>query len=401
MANSSRIFKDKNGDIFMPMNLEGDASKELFITPFKLVCIVAILLALIYNIGYLSSINAKPLGWIVYMVIWFVPSQLVLRKIVFEEKYYLANYREMMRNKKSTPALFWAIASFENSDAGCIMNYMDGKIAIVIKLERDTIVGKPKDFEEAHYDGISDFYRDLNLLNYKYIHANVMEEAGNDTRLGELDKLVYQDDNRNVQKLMEYMVGHTKKITRRALYETDYILIYTEDKNRIDSIIDDVENCAGNLLNGAFSGFVVLLKEELTDLVKDENGVKYFNPTEATLRMFDREGSKIRSPFKIAELQFSNGTSIEIDKGNESVLREIQSKLKENIGAEIEIEKQLREVVSDKQRVKEKKLNSILKVMDESLLDNVNNELYNKENENSFEEEVFTVDDEDDELIDF
>jgi len=230
-----------------------------------------------------------------------------------------------------------------------------------------------------------------------------MEEAGKDARLSELDKLVYQDDNKNVQKLMEYMVGHTKKITRKALYETDYVLVYTKEKNKIDSIADEVEGCASSLLNGAFSGFTMLTSEDLTDLIKEENGVKYFNPTEATLKMFEREGSKIAKPFNIVEVQFENGTSIEIDKSNEHVMNDIQNKLANSIELESSIESSLKAVSSIKEKEKKKTMDSIISNLDDGLLASINNSLYTENEEESEKEKEFAFDEEyeDDEIIDF
>ena len=115
-----------------------------------------------------------------------------------------------------------------------------------------------------------------------------MEPAGNDPRLAELDKLVVKNDNPNIRKLMQLEVGFTKTITKRTLYESDLFLIYVKDRTRIDTLMNDVEDCVYELMNGAYIGYRFMDEADILDFIKDEYGVSYFNRTQATLSLFSR-----------------------------------------------------------------------------------------------------------------
>lgn len=326
---SERVYTDKEGRMFVPMNVEGNTYHEHFITTPKLLTISGIVFWLVYIIASLSQNQfATWQTWLANIVLWLFVSQLALRYIVFEEKYYYKMYKEMKREKITTPAAFWYVANLKDTDNGCLITYLDGKIGYLIRLEKDTITGKPPQFMEEHYDGLSDFYKELNKRGYRYIQANIMEIAGKDERLKELDKLVYKQDNTNLQKLMQYQVGYIKNVTRRALYESDYFLIYTSNLNKIDSISNDIADCVYHLLDGAYTSYTVLDSEELGDMIKEDNGVKYFNPTDATLRMFHRQGAKLANPFIIREIEYSDGDSQEITPANMDKLRVIEMKLR-------------------------------------------------------------------------
>lgn len=307
MANSSRRYIDKNGKMFIPMNVEGGSWNEHFITTPKLVCIASIVLSAVIIGFYLADKEAPLSSYITLYGLWFIVSFYVTRFIIFEERYYYKMYKQLMQYEVTTPSVFWDIASLKDTMEGAILTYSDAKIGVIVRLERDTITGKHPDFKEIHYDALSDFYKEIVLKKYKFVQMNIMEKAGNDPRLEELDKLVYSSDNANIMKLMELEVGHIKNITHHTLYESDYILIYTNDLSKIDTIVDDAIDIVYKALDGAYIGYRVLRARDIIEVMKEEYGVKYFNYTEATLNMFKNHGVSTRSPFEISKIIYSDG----------------------------------------------------------------------------------------------
>lgn len=327
MANTKRRenYIDRDGNMFMPMSIEGSNWNENFITTPKLACIVGIILSIFVIILYLNSVSARVGGYLFCIGIWFIASTLVLRFVIFEEKTFYKMYKELQLYKISTPALFWNIATIKDTDEGAILTYADGKIAILVKLDRDTITGKSKEFVENHYDAISDFYREVVTNKYSMVQMNIMEQAGKDPRLNELNKLVYKSDNANIVKLMELEVGYIKTITRKALYESDYFLFYTNDLSKIDIIIQDISECIFKILDGAYSGFSILSSKEIVDIEKESYGVSYFNSTQASLMMFNRTSGNIPNPFNITGIVWDDNTEQVLNNREISKINSIAS----------------------------------------------------------------------------
>ena len=327
MANTKRRaeYTDRNGNMFIPMNVEGGIWNEHFITTPKLICIVLIIISIFIIITYLQSEAAKFTQYIIWIGIWAFISLQVLRFIVFEEKFYYKMYLELKEHAISSPSLFWDIASIKDTDEGAIMTYSDAKIGIMIKLERDTITGKNSDFKEIHYDAISDFYREVATIKYSFIQMNIMEQAGKDPRLHELSKLVYKSDNYNICKLMEMEVGYIKNITHYSLYESDYFLFYTQDLSKVDTIIGDASECIFRILDGAYIGYTILSSKEIVDFVKEEYGVNYFNSTDASLQMFDRNAANIATPFNVYGIIWNDGEDQELTNQEINKIRGITS----------------------------------------------------------------------------
>lgn len=327
MANTKRRaeYTDRNGNMFIPMNVEGGIWNEHFITTPKLICIVLIIISIFIIITYLQSEAAKFTQYIIWIGIWAFISLQVLRFVVFEEKFYYKMYLELKDHEIASPSLFWDIASIKDTDEGAIMTYSDAKIGIMIKLERDTITGKNSEFKEIHYDAISDFYREVATIKYSFIQMNIMEQAGKDPRLHELSKLVYKSDNNNICKLMEMEVGYIKNITHYSLYESDYFLFYTQDLSKVDTIIGDASECIFRILDGAYIGYTILSSKEIVDFVKEEYGVNYFNSTDASLQMFDRNAANIATPFNVYGIIWKDGEDQELTNQEINKIRGITS----------------------------------------------------------------------------
>ncbi len=330
MANSNRRVINKNGQMFIPMNVDGGYLEEQFFNSTKLVITIVLV---IFNILVLLWVKGLSSGWvlknIMYVGIIYV-NQMLIRRYLFDEKYYFKIYQKMKNNSVTTPGIFWDIASIQNTEEGAIITYSDLKTALIIRLERDTITGKNAEFEEIHYDALSDFYKEIGSKGYKFVQLNIMEQAGKDPRLKALDELAIKSDNTNIKSIIEMQIGYIKNITRSTLFESDYILIYSEEISKKETIISDSIDCVYTLLKGAFIGFHVLNSREISDLVKEIYGVKYFDTTESTINMFNNNGINIGKTFKIKQIDFITKESEQIGERELNRLNTLASYISNN-----------------------------------------------------------------------
>ena len=322
MANSNRRYVDeKTGKMFIPMNVQGGLQDEQFITTPKIIALVSIgLLAfLLFAINTPSNL----VSFILSFGVWFIISLYITRFVIFEEKYYSKMYKQLKKNEITKPSLFWQIVSIRETQNGALFTYVDGKVGILIRVDRSTITGKPNDFMGTHYDAISDFYKELMLLKYSMVQINIMEPAGNDPRLEELDKLISSSKNSNIKLLMEKQIGYIKNIAHNTLYEYDYFLIYTYDTLKMDTLIDDVVDVMYKLLDGAFLGFSILSIRDIIDLDKELFGVKYFDYVESIMNMFNENGINTKLPFTITNIIYTDGENKEIDSMGINTIRKM------------------------------------------------------------------------------
>lgn len=336
MANTQRReeYTDRTGAMFIPMNVEGGTWNEHFITTPKLICILGIIISFVVLLMMIGSGDNSTGKCIFFFATWLTVSVLITRFVIFEEKFYYRMYLKLKDYEITTPALFWDIASIKDTDEGAILTYSDARVAVIVKVERDTITGKQREFKEIHYDAISDFYKEVVTSKYSFVQMNIMEQAGKDPRLNELSKIVYKSDNPNICQLMELEVGHIKNITHSTLYESDYFLFYTEDVSKMDSIIGDITECLFKLLDGAFLGYQILSSKDIVDLVKELYGVNYFNSTQASLMMFDGNLTNSLRPFEVTGILWDNGENQVLNAQEKNKLRNLTSGvIKETVSA--------------------------------------------------------------------
>lgn len=311
--NTDRRKMDSQGRMFIPMNVEGGGYDNKFLNSKKMVCIISMAVADVVLYLSLTDATISSAGKLIIWLIVVVASIYLIRYVVFEEKYFYKMYKKMKANKNPKPDVFWHIASVRETSRGTISIFSDLKIGVLVKLDKDSIIGRDDQFEEAHFDAISDFYKEVNLRKYSFVQINFMEQAGKDPRLAKLDDLVAGIENENIAKLIELQLGYIKNITRATLYESDYILIYTGDINRMDTILDDVEDIMDKILEGAYMGYDILNLNDMVELFKEQMGVSYFDAAEAAVNTFKNSNFQIKKAIQLVDITLENGVTIKLD----------------------------------------------------------------------------------------
>ena len=328
--NSKRLRMNEQGRMFIPMNVEGGGYDENFFSTPKLITAGALVLVLVILIATLVSPDNRlsMLGKVLTVLLYLFIASFVVRYVIFEERYYFKMYKKMLANQNPTTAVFWRIAAIRDTVRGGILRYSDGKYGAILKLERDSIIGKNSEFRESHFDALSDFYKELALRKLAFVQLNMMERADNDSRIPALDTLILNEPNANLKKVLQLELGYIKNRSRETLYETDYILVYTTKLERVDSLISDLQACASILLDGAYSGFEILGQREIMDLHKEIFGIGYFNLSEASINTFNEVGAK-KKAITLKALKLTNGRTVELTKRDTDIINRLLKRVED------------------------------------------------------------------------
>lgn len=328
--NSKRLRMNEQGRMFIPMNVEGGGYDENFFSTPKLITVGLLVLVLVILIATLASPENRlsALGKVLAVVFYLFIASFVVRYVIFEESYYFKMYKKMLANQNPTTAVFWRIAAIRDTARGGILRYSDGKYGAILKLERDSIIGKNSEFRESHFDALSDFYKEVALRKLAFVQLNMMERADNDSRIPALDTLILNEPNANLKKVLQLELGYIKNRSRETLYETDYILVYTTKLERVDSLISDIQACASILLDGAYSGFEILGQREIIDLHKEIFGIGYFNLSEASINTFNEVGAK-KKAITLKALKLTNGRTVELTKRDTDIINRLLKRVED------------------------------------------------------------------------
>lgn len=328
--NSKRLRMNEQGRMFIPMNVEGGGYDENFFNTPKLITVGLLVLVLVILIATLASPENRlsALGKVLAIVFYLFIASFVVRYVIFEERYYFKMYKKMLANQNPTTGVFWRIAAIRDTVRGGILRYSDGKYGAILKLERDSIIGKNSEFRESHFDALSDFYKEIALRKLAFVQLNMMERADNDSRIPALDTLILNEPNANLRKVLQLELGYIKNRSRETLYETDYILVYTTKLERVDSLISDIQSCASILLDGAYSGFEILGQREIIDLHKEIFGIGYFNLSEASINTFNEVGAK-KKAITLKALKLTNGRTVELTRRDTDIINRLLKRVED------------------------------------------------------------------------
>lgn len=327
MANSQRRKLDSSGRTFMPMNMDISDNDEFMTLP-KIIVVFLVVMSYVVWVMWGKNIGLNLFGWLFTFVILTFIDQLLLRYIVFQEKYYYRIWKRDRELGDPKASIFWNIASIRKTGSGDILVYSDMKLGCILELEKDTIIGRESDNMEKHFDAWSEFYKYLHLLGYRYVQMNIMEPAGKDVRLDELADIASNAQNEGVRTILEYATGYMKEISRATLNERDYILIYTTNTNKMNVLVSDIMDAASKLLDGAYSSVRIMNASEIYQLPKELWNVGYFDGVEAQMDVYRHSGYVIKKPFKITRLLTNSGI-IDINQNDERRINKA-SKLLDN-----------------------------------------------------------------------
>lgn len=345
MANSRRVYTDSRGNMFLPMNVEGGSWSDNFMTTPKLIVTVGGVLTFIAILVYLNSNGSSASGYIVLLGLWALVFQWLLRYIVFEERYYYRMYKQLKEDEITKPSLFFGIADIQG-EKEAIMTYLDGKVGVIVKMERDTITGKNREFQEVHYDALSDMYKEIVDRGYNFVQLNLMEQGVNDPRLEKLDELVDKAQNSNIKKLTELKVNYIKALTRNTLYDNDYVMIYTKDLNKKERILEDMIEIAYRGMNGGFIGFRILGVPDIVEMLKEDYGVRYFDIGEAMISLYGSTENKSVRVMSLSEIEYEDGVTSKVDLVERNIIQRWTSKaIKE--ASELDVEAMRKALISN------------------------------------------------------
>ena len=337
-----RIMKDSQGRQFIPMNVEGGAGESNFFNTTKILLIAFWVVGIVLYIANVPkneglTLLGKIVVSLIFLFIWYK----YLTLLIFEERYYYKMYKKLKAYSNPDTSTYWRVASIKNTSTGGIMLYADGKVGVIIKLDRGSILGREEDFAQRHFEAISDFFRDITSKGYSFVHLNTLEEASSDPRLANIEHLISLETNENIKEVLELQAGTIKRAMRATLYESDYILVYDKNIEGIDNILYDVSGCAFTLLDGCYTGYTILGSKEIIALHKELNGISYFDFTDASINVFrDMENIGERSVLKIKRLKLKNGRTVELNDKDIKLLKQAINNLQNSDnGIEVSIAK--------------------------------------------------------------
>lgn len=154
---------------------------------------------------------------------------------------------------------------------------------------------------------------------------NVMEPSGKDPRLNTLGVTASNASNANIRMALELEMGHLKRISNAMLSEFEYILVYSKQLSRMDTLTDDIIECTYSLLDGAYASVKILNEKEIYDLPKSLFNTLFFNGIQAQINVYKSENVTIPEIMKIYRVTDDSNNKYDIGDKENTVLDKLST----------------------------------------------------------------------------
>lgn len=318
-----RLKTNEKDKVFLPINIEGGKTVKTssFWNTNKSFAVGAGLALFLFAV-FLAREWPTYVKICVYIVYWIIFLFIVTRFFIIEEGYYRKSFKRRKRYEITSSGINWGIIFTNDTPLGTSVGFIDGYIGCYVRLERGSIVGQPDDFMDRSYNCFSECIKTLNRKGYLINIINTCESAGKDKRLIDLSETIKEEHNKALRNLLIYDVAYMKEKAETTSYETDTLLVYTNNYLLLNSIIEDTLDATQILLQGAYRNRYILNENEILDLHKTLNGVDYMDIIASKVDMFEHEAKSTKNLF-ISGLKLKDGNIIELNAAQQKELDKI------------------------------------------------------------------------------
>lgn len=336
---------NKNGKVFIPMSIDQNSTRRssYFMSPLKmsvamLALIPGVILSFYAYSGSGNNYSAMVLSFLLYLFFY----SFLIRYYVLEERRLKRMLKTLEANKISKSDYFWGIEEID--DKGVIhYRYNNGlQKAIVVKISRGSLIGKPDDFFETHSQITLKFIRNLLRNNFRIMKYSKLEP--NEMPLGirySLNRMrkIKDEAQRNVVKMN---IDTVSKFTKEKKYViVDYYVIYNRDIRLMKTfrkIVDDlIESTFKNEVY--FRGSKILNSDEVVEFIANVLTIRSV-PRKG---YYDSDNINFSEFGKIHRLFDIEGNEVAIDLEKELFGRERNDYIKGKTGRSLEsIEEEMR-----------------------------------------------------------
>ena len=348
-----RLIFDNKNQTFIPDNAIEGADKTVsakFWNQNKSIYLIAMGVTVFAMLLFVSDFPF--IFRIIFMGLYLLLLQYLVRLLIFEEKRYRTALEETRKYAKTKSSKLWGIV-FENEQGnGTSVSFADGAIGCFLRLDRGSIVGQPLDYIEKCDEIFSDFLQSCHKEGYYVKICETMESAGKDLRLKQYLEKINGEENKALKDILKMNYDYMKSFADKTFYYTFTLLIYTKDPLKLNTIIDDVARLSIPLLQGAFINKKILNLAEIIDLHLEVTNTGAFDIINAKTEMFEsKNGSKGKREFKIKGLKFKNGNEFQLDDKQQKLLFSIYNKYIYDKNKELNIVKQLTAPMINRQKI--------------------------------------------------
>ena len=257
------------------------------------------------------ALNESLIIWqrVLIPVIVFLIGMFIMRFVILKEVYFSDIYEGLLESDYELDTKnIWRV--FDIDDEYPYVHYFqNGVKGVFIRMERDTIIGKPDSIIFDHYDAIGDAYNLAHSLNMNIVHLDYMDNVGNDIRLERMFDDLSDVSNPDMYAMLLDIYENLQEEMSFNYTSHDIYLCLTRDL--VPNFAYNVQSVANRMLGGNFITYKILNKFETGAVCKVLFNLEDFSVVEACEGIVEKQIHRGIVPIKVIH---SDGSVTELNK---------------------------------------------------------------------------------------
>lgn len=281
----------------LPLTFDYSGGRRDKVSSVKIWSVVIVIVGFIIGIGTILNkkgffITNFAIGVIILYATLFVVRFLLLKEGHIRTEYIGIKDRDYKLNEKE----IWGIYDISRQYP-YICRFRNGKSGIIVRLNKDVILGKYSDAEYEHFEAIADAYNICGSSNIQMCHADYMDVIGNDERLDESFSSLKNVSNPDLRDLLTDIYSYQKEqMSKRVTTYDAYVFLWRGSDRSAWNTIKQILNC---FMQANYRSYQVLNEDELRELPKSIFNLEEFSAVFAMLNSFDSKLSSGIIPIKL------------------------------------------------------------------------------------------------------
>lgn len=291
---------------FIPLTL--DNKGRSFYNEFTWVGAFTFIALLLVFTGLFASIYAENRGYdirgtIPFLVIseaanfWFWTW--LIRVLVVKERVLKKMYLQERENRITDIGVLWGVYSISDTD----ILHVDGRCSMLVAVKQGYTKGRQPDFDQIHFDRLTNFYRHLILGGFKIKYYNRQVSDANIEPLQDTEQLVSRNRNTGIYQIEMQIIKFLRQLTEDVSdTEYTYMMISCDNVDMLEDMRMRIAQALEYLNDSLYTDIKLCKERDIYFFIQEIFGLSYINVQQMIKNIFKKESRQL---IKIDEIIYS------------------------------------------------------------------------------------------------
>ncbi len=255
--------EEYTSSVSIPLTFDGVKRDNSIGKMRVVIAIFAIILAIIFSIYIVFNANATLIVRILYGILFFIASTLLIRIVILKESYFRKQFKLLeSQNYQCADTTMFGIYEIGDGDIP-ICRFQGDLQAVFIKMYRGSIVGCGGNAEYNHFENLADSLYTASKSRLKILYLDVALGSTGSTFLDDAIDSLEDCNSDTLKDMLSRIYDNVCALSKNLLLNEDIFVVFGGNDAQFEHKVSEF---ADSLLDANYVEYEYLGIEELSDL---------------------------------------------------------------------------------------------------------------------------------------